>query len=429
MQTSPSPRWAYPALAPALARRGITTPFPIQTLVLPDALAGRDVLGKSPTGSGKTLAFAIPIVERADPAAPLGALVLVPTRELAQQVVDETSAIARTRGLRVAAAYGGVSISEQARPSPRPTSWWPPRAGSRISPAEAGPPRRRADPRPRRGRPHAGHGVPARRSTASSGACRRPPDMFFSATLEGAVGAAGRAIHAQGRASRDRRRARRRWTRPSTASSGRRGTARSTRSSTCCSEDRRTGPGVRPHQARGRPARRAAAGRGLTAAAMHGDLSQAAAGTYPGPVPSGKINTLVATDVAARGLDVEGIDARRQLRPALGRQGVRAPRGPHRTGRRHGDRGHTGHARAAGRRQPHGRQGRRHRRVLAHRQATRQRARPRPLADASAPAPRLPRPRHQVAARPERAAARDCAQGGPRSIEHLGLIRADRASA
>src|SRR4051795_2494241 len=71
----------------ALQQRGITAPFPIQELVLPDALAGRDVLAKSPTGSGKTLAFAIPRADRlARDARPPAGLVLVPTRELAMQV-------------------------------------------------------------------------------------------------------------------------------------------------------------------------------------------------------------------------------------------------------------------------------------------------------------------------------------------------------
>src|SRR5436309_360609 len=104
-------------VARALAAREIITPFPIQSLVMSDALAGLDVLAKSRTGSGKTLAFAIPIVERlasGDPQRPR-ALVLVPTRELASQVVAEFEDVARARGLRVAAAYGGVSIREQSR--------------------------------------------------------------------------------------------------------------------------------------------------------------------------------------------------------------------------------------------------------------------------------------------------------------------------
>ena len=103
----------------ALAQRGISEPFPIQELVLPDALAGRDVLAKSPTGSGKTIAFAIPMVERIarDAKVPAG-LVLVPTRELAMQVADETAALARSRGLRVATAFGGVGIHGQAQKAP-----------------------------------------------------------------------------------------------------------------------------------------------------------------------------------------------------------------------------------------------------------------------------------------------------------------------
>src|SRR5256885_7788087 len=100
----------------ALAARSIHEPFRIQELVLPDALAGLDVLAKSPTGSGKTLAFALPIVERTLASDPRpSALVLVPTRELAAQVTDELEALAPTKGLKVAAAYGGVPIGAQAK--------------------------------------------------------------------------------------------------------------------------------------------------------------------------------------------------------------------------------------------------------------------------------------------------------------------------
>ncbi len=106
---------ASKAVASALERRGIKTPFPIQSLVLEDALAGKDVLAKSKTGSGKTLAFGIPIVERLNsemkrPAA----LVLVPTRELAVQVTEEMRDIAAARNLRVAPVFGGVSLDKQA---------------------------------------------------------------------------------------------------------------------------------------------------------------------------------------------------------------------------------------------------------------------------------------------------------------------------
>jgi superfamily II DNA/RNA helicase len=103
-------------VAQALAARDIDTPFPIQELVIPDALTGADVLAKAPTGSGKTFAFGLPLVERINPAAPApSALVLVPTRELASQVTDELAAVARPKRLRVAAAYGGAPISSQSK--------------------------------------------------------------------------------------------------------------------------------------------------------------------------------------------------------------------------------------------------------------------------------------------------------------------------
>jgi ATP-dependent RNA helicase RhlE len=100
----------------ALAARGIASPFPVQELVLPDALAGADVLAKSPTGSGKTLAFGLALVERlpADAKTP-AALVLVPTRELAQQVAAELHDVCAASGLRVAAVYGGAPVAQQAK--------------------------------------------------------------------------------------------------------------------------------------------------------------------------------------------------------------------------------------------------------------------------------------------------------------------------
>jgi ATP-dependent RNA helicase RhlE len=99
----------------ALAERGIEEPFPIQTMVIEDATAGRDTLARSKTGSGKTLGFAIPIVDRVDPSVERrpAALVLVPTRELARQVRDEFRGIAEARGLRVKAVYGGTKVREQ----------------------------------------------------------------------------------------------------------------------------------------------------------------------------------------------------------------------------------------------------------------------------------------------------------------------------
>ncbi len=105
-----------PPVVDALTARSIHEPFRIQALVLPDALAGLDVLAKSPTGSGKTLAFAVPIVERTTPAdARPSALVLVPTRELAAQVSAELESLVPAKGLKVAAVYGGVPLNAQAK--------------------------------------------------------------------------------------------------------------------------------------------------------------------------------------------------------------------------------------------------------------------------------------------------------------------------
>ena len=102
-------------LCTALASRGITEPFSIQTIAIPDALAGRDVCGKAKTGSGKTLAFGIPVVEnigKAEPKRPL-AIALVPTRELAVQVAEELEPLAKSRSVRIAAVYGGANIERQ----------------------------------------------------------------------------------------------------------------------------------------------------------------------------------------------------------------------------------------------------------------------------------------------------------------------------
>jgi ATP-dependent RNA helicase RhlE len=103
-------------VADALAAHGIVAPFRIQALVVPEAIRGGDVLAKSPTGSGKTLAFVLLIVERLQPAdGPTSAVVLVPTRELAQQVTEDFELVAGACGLRTVAVYGGASIRQQAR--------------------------------------------------------------------------------------------------------------------------------------------------------------------------------------------------------------------------------------------------------------------------------------------------------------------------
>ncbi|WP_373560520.1 DEAD/DEAH box helicase [Streptomyces sp. 1331.2] len=102
----------------ALGRQGVTEPFPIQGATLPDSIAGRDVLGRGRTGSGKTLAFGLPLLartagQRAVARYPL-ALVLVPTRELAQQVTEALTPYATAVNLRITTVVGGMSINKQA---------------------------------------------------------------------------------------------------------------------------------------------------------------------------------------------------------------------------------------------------------------------------------------------------------------------------
>jgi superfamily II DNA/RNA helicase len=101
-----------PALVKILADGGIVTPFPVQALTIPDALAGRDVLGKARTGSGKTLAFGLPLLERISPGRPgrPTGLVLVPTRELARQVFTVLGPLAKATGRRAVAIYGGTDF-------------------------------------------------------------------------------------------------------------------------------------------------------------------------------------------------------------------------------------------------------------------------------------------------------------------------------
>ncbi|MFB7470687.1 DEAD/DEAH box helicase [Kitasatospora sp. NPDC056184] len=106
------------ALLSVLTRQGVTAPFPIQAATLPNSLAGRDLLGRGRTGSGKTIAFGLAVLartagQRAEPRHPL-AVVLVPTRELAQQVTEALTPYARAVHLRMVSVVGGTSISRQA---------------------------------------------------------------------------------------------------------------------------------------------------------------------------------------------------------------------------------------------------------------------------------------------------------------------------
>ena len=292
----------------ALAARSIVKPFSIQELVLPDALQGLDVLVRSPTGSGKTLAFAVPIVERIEPGDPRPtALVLVPTRELAAQVTDELEPLARARGLSVASAYGGVLLRSQAKKLKR----------AHILVATPGrledlAQRRHVDLSKVRAfvldeadrmldmgfRPQVDKLVrrlPRNRQT-----------MFFSATLDGEVGELARAYTSH--ASRIE----------SELSAGRQPdeiehhfvpVTADTKVETLIEQIRSSSSTlvfVRTKRGADRLVERLAR-KGVTAVAMHGDMSQRARERALARFAGGQAETLVATDVAARGLDLTDV--------------------------------------------------------------------------------------------------------------------------
>lgn len=292
-----------------LASRGILEPFRIQSLVVPDALAGRDILGKAPTGSGKTLAFGLPLVERVptDGRAP-AALILVPTRELALQVTEELSLLGAPKSVRTEAAYGGAPVGAQAKRL----------KGAQIVVATPG---RLHDLVQRRlisldeirflvldeadrmldmgFLPQVERIVrrlPAKRQT-----------MLFSATLDGEVGELAHSYTLNpSRFEADL---------PSQHSHGDvehefvavTAADKVDRLIELLEQDRGLAlVFVRTKRGADRLATKLR-GRGLEAIAMHGDLTQGARERALERFRSGKVTTLVATDVAARGLDLEAI--------------------------------------------------------------------------------------------------------------------------
>jgi superfamily II DNA/RNA helicase len=295
-------------VAEVLAERGIETPFEIQGRVLPDALAGQDVLAKAPTGSGKTLAFGIPLVERVDPAAPQpSALVLVPTRELAAQVGEVLEHVAAARGLKVATAYGGVGLRDQAKRA----------ANAHLVVATPG---RLED-------------LASRRMLSLSGVTmlvldeadrmldmgfqpqvdrivRRLPKqrqtMFFSATLDGEVGRLARsyttdpARHEANPDAETVEEVDHRFVQVTPE------TKIQTLIDLLGESDNHTLVFVRTKRGADRLLAKLRE-RGVSAVAMHGDMTQAARERAWERFESGKARTLVATDVAARGLDLDSI--------------------------------------------------------------------------------------------------------------------------
>jgi ATP-dependent RNA helicase RhlE len=297
-----------PATRDALARNGAEEPFPIQRLVIPDALDGHDMLVRSPTGSGKTLAFAAPLVDRieADERRP-AALVVAPTRELALQILQEIRPLAHARALSACAVYGGAGIARQAKLSRK----------SHILVATPG---RlldlmgRGDVRLDRIRililDEADRMLDMGfRPDVDRIVGKTPPErqtLLFSATLDGDVARIADAY------TRSPRRHSHQPPGPATRVEHRFvGVSHESKLDALVhqlSDDERGLALVFVRTKRGadRLVKRLAA-RGVEALAMHGNKSQSQRERALRRFDSGAVDALVATDVAARGIDVDGI--------------------------------------------------------------------------------------------------------------------------
>ena len=296
-------------VAAALGARGFHTPFAVQKLVIGDVLAGRDVLAQSPTGSGKTLAFGVPIADlvAADARRP-AALILAPTRELAGQIVDELESVANARALSVAVVHGGVGLQRQAKLAAR----------AHIVVATPG---RLEDLLQRRDLTlkhvrilvldeadrmlDMGFKPAVDRIVAQCPAERQT--LFFSATLEGAAGQLAKSYtrdarkHVHRPASERRDDVEHRFVHLShDAKLG--ALVRELRDE----GRRRTLVFVRTKRGADRLVKRLGA-ENLQSVAMHGNKSQAQRQKALARFESGAVDTLVATDVAARGIDVAEI--------------------------------------------------------------------------------------------------------------------------
>jgi superfamily II DNA/RNA helicase len=297
------------AVAHALAQGGARSPFAVQRAVLPEALDGHDVLVKAPTGSGKTLAFGVALVERIEATdRRAAALVLVPTRELATQVADAIAPIARARALSLATVYGGVGIEKQSKlarrahilvATPGRLEDLIARGAVRLDSVrmlvldEAD---RMLDMGFRPAVDRIVARIPTERQT-----------LFLSATLEGEAGRIARAYTRDARLHEER------------ASEKARGLVEH-RFLGVAHEDKldslvralrdghrgRTLVFVRTKRGADRLVKRLGR-QGVSALAIHGDRSQGQRERALASFHSGTSDTLVATDVAARGIDVDGV--------------------------------------------------------------------------------------------------------------------------
>jgi superfamily II DNA/RNA helicase len=296
-----------PAVREALAKQGITKPFAVQQLVMRDALAGQDLLVKSPTGSGKTLAFAAPLVDRIRPdEGNPAALVVAPTRELALQILEEIRPLAAARGLRGAAVYGGAGLAKQAKLARRAHILvaTPGRLLDLIGRGDVSLKRVRilvldeADRMLDMGfRPDVDRIVAQTRNDRQT--------LLFSATLDGDVNRVAKAYTSSP--------VRYEHTPPGPATRVEHrfvAVSHEAKVDTLARELRLDRDlalvFVRTKRGADRLVKRLGS-QGVQAAAMHGNKSQAQRERALASFQSGKVDALVATDVAARGIDVTGI--------------------------------------------------------------------------------------------------------------------------
>jgi len=297
-----------PALCSALSARGIDTAFAVQQLVIPDVLAGHDVLAQSPTGSGKTLAFAIPVIQRLARAPKVHAgLVLAPTRELASQIVTELEPLARESGLDVAAVYGGVGFGPQVKRARRAhvIVATPGRLEDLIARGDINLSRVQVVVLDEADR-MLDMGFKPVVDRIVKQTPRERQTLLFSATLEGAVGKLANSLTRNARSHRHRAKS------AEPTIEHRFVPVEHTAKLDHLVEELgsrtrgRTLVFVRTKRGADRLAKRLKA-RGREAAAIHGDKSQVQREKALARFHAGTVDTLVATDVAARGIDVEAI--------------------------------------------------------------------------------------------------------------------------
>ena len=294
-------------ISSALAERGITEPFEIQAATIADALEGRDVCGRAPTGSGKTLAFGIPLVATVDRATPKfpRALILAPTRELAEQINTELRSFSGK--VRVGVVYGGVGYGPQLNLLRKGVDILVACPGRLEDLIERGDVviARRHPGRARRSGPYGRHGIHARRSSSLDQTSNKRQTVLFSATLDGDVAKLTRDYqknpvrHEVGEETPD----------ITSASHVFWNSVKEDRATLTAEAVDAVWPAIifcRTRHGSDRLAKQLAR-TGLKAAAIHGGRSQGQRTRALSDFSEGRVHALVATDVAARGIHVDGV--------------------------------------------------------------------------------------------------------------------------